>query len=498
MSASSRWAGAAGIAAALVAVALGLAACLLGPSNAVPESGGGWSLDADPSAALIVALTFGMVGFGTAGVCLGLLAVRRGWLPSPRMLLYGGLLAALAFALAPVAGSTDVQSYALYGRMLLLGHDPYQTVPQLLIDLRDPVAAYAPQAWRQTPSVYGPVSNWLFAGAAWLGGTSMFAVVSVLKLAAAGAFAVVAVLLHRMAEGPAAKVRAHLLWTCNPLMLWACAAGAHNDVFGAAFMVAAFAVFFRASRHTPMWAAGMYAGALIGLAGGVKAPFFIAGVGLAWVARRSLPTLAGLLGGVLATGLGCYLMAGPRAFEVLLDKSQDASPTNPWRYLPRWGIDTTHSQMNQLGYLAAAVIVAALLWKLTPAATRQGQAARFAFAVCAAVLIASPVQHPWYDPLIFPLLALAPRTRIDGLMQIRLAVGSLGFLPGVPQFRGDPWPDPMPFVRDPVNNWWTSAALGMIMCFAVIMVVIPERTARRGSEKKDSTGKTGVLTASGG
>ncbi|GAB2848276.1 hypothetical protein GCM10022221_54540 [Actinocorallia aurea] len=486
-----------GIIAALTAVGLGLFACLLGPSNTVPESGGGWSLSADPSAALIVALTFGMVGFGTVGVCLCLLALRLGWLPAPRMLLYGGLLAALAFALVPVGGSTDVQSYALYGRILLLGHDPYQTVPQLLIDLRDPVAAYAPQAWRQTPSVYGPVSNAMFAGAAWLGGTSMFAIVSVLKLAAAGAFAAVAVLLHRLAEGPAAKVRAHVLWTCNPLMLWACAAGAHNDVFGAAFMVAAFAVFFRASQRTPAWAAGMYAGALIGLAGGVKAPFFIAGLGLAWVARRSAPTLLGLLGGVAATGLGCYLMAGPRAFEILMEKSSDASPTNPWRYLPRWGIDTTHSQMAQLGYLCAAVIVAALLWKLTPAATRQGQAARVAFAVCAAVLIASPVQHPWYDPLIFPLLALAPRTRIDGLMQIRLAVGSLGFLPGVPQFRGNPWPDPMPFVRDPVNNWWTSAALGMIMIIVVIMMMIPERTTRKRTDETDSPGETGVLAAAG-
>lgn len=481
----------AGTVAIVVSVGLGLVACLLGPSNTVPVSGGGWSLEADPSAALIVALTFGMVGSGTLGVCLGLLAVRWGWRPPVRMLLYGGVAAAAALALAPVGGSTDVQSYALYGRMLLLGHDPYQTVPQLLIDLRDPVAAYAPQAWRQTPSVYGPVSNWLFAGAAALGGTSMFAIVSLLKVAAFGAFALVAVLLHRMADDHAAKVRAHLLWTCNPLMLWACAAGAHNDVFGAAFMVAAFAVFFRAS-DTPAWAAGMYAGALIGLAGGVKAPFFLAGVGLAWVARRSWPTLLGLLGGVVATGLGAYLAAGPRAFEILLDKSQDASPTNPWRYLPRWGIEATHGQMNQLGYLASAVIVAALLWRLTPAATRQGQAARFAFAVCAAVLIASPVQHPWYDPLIFPLLALAPRTRIDGLIQIRLAVGSLGFLPGVPQFRGDPWPDPMPFVRDPVNNWWTSAALGLIMAIVVIMVLLPERRAR----KSDSPSETGVLVAS--
>ncbi|MCD0451172.1 hypothetical protein LO762_18490 [Actinocorallia sp. API 0066] len=493
MSARSRWVGTAGLAAVLLSVGLGVFACLLGPSNTVPQSGGGWSLKADPSALLVVVLTFAMVGFGALGVCLCLLALRWGWRPSLRLLLAGGLGAALVYALVPVGGSTDVQSYALYGRMLLLGHDPYQTVPQLLIDLRDPVAKYAPQAWRRTPSVYGPVSNWIFAAAAWAGGASMYAIVSLLKVAAFGAFAVVALVLDRIAGDTTARIRAHLLWTCNPLMLWACVAGAHNDVYGAAFMALAFAVFFRAGARTPVWAAGMYAGALIGLAGGVKAPFFVAGLGLAWVARRSWPTLAGLLGGVVATGLGGYLLAGPRAFEILADKAQDVSPTNPWRFLPRWGVELTYGQMNQLGYLAGAVILGALLWKLTPATTRQGQAARVSFAVGAALLFVSPVQHPWYDPLIFPLLALAPATRIDGLTQLRLAVGSLGFLPGVPQFRGDPWPDPMPFVRDPVNNWWTSAGLGILAVAAVIVVLLPERRAT----ETDSPAETGVPALAG-
>ncbi len=410
-----------------------------------------------------------MVGLGALGVCLGLFALRRGWRPPARSLLWGGLAAAALLALVPVGGSTDVQSYALYGRMGALGLDPYLTVPQTLIDAGDPVGEYSPQHWRDTPSVYGPVANWAFAAAAAAGGASMFKIVFVLKLAAGAAFALVAVVLHRLARDP---VRAHLLWTCNPLMLWACVAGAHGDVYGAAAMVLAFAVFLRRS-DSPGWALGMYAGALIGIAGGVKAPFFFAGLGLAWAARRSPAALAGLAGGVAATGLGSYLLAGPAAFEVLFDKAGDVAPTNPWRYLPRWGVEMTHEEMAAWGYGCGLVVLLVLLWRLAPAGDATGAAARVSFAFGAALLLLSPVQHPWYDPLIFPLLALLPPTRVDGLLQIRLAAGTLGYLPGVPQFTGEPWPDPMPFVRDPVNNWWVSAALGVLAVLIVSVLLAP-------------------------
>ncbi|MEO3786658.1 polyprenol phosphomannose-dependent alpha 1,6 mannosyltransferase MptB [Actinocorallia sp. B10E7] len=477
MSVKSSGAGAAALLLISASVGLGAYACLLGPSNTVPQSGGGWSLEADPSALLIVRLTFSMVGLGALGVCLGLFALRRGWRPPARALLWGGLLAAAVLALVPVGGSTDVQSYALYGRMGDLGLDPYRTVPQSLIDAGDPVAAYSPQTWRDTPSVYGPVANWAFAAAAGLAGASMFKIVFLLKLAAGAAFALVALVLHRLARDP---VRVHLLWTCNPLMLWACVAGAHADVYGAAVMVLAFAVFLRTS-DAPGWAPAMYAGALIGIAGGVKAPFFFAGLGLAWAARRSWPALAGLAGGVTATGLGSYLLAGPAAFDVLLDKAGDVAPTNPWRYFPHWGVEMTHEEMAGWGYAAGAVILLVLLWRLTPAGDRAESAARVSFAVCAALLLLSPVQHPWYDPLIFPLLALLPPTRVDGLTQWRLAAGTLGYLPGVPQFTGNPWPDPMPFIRNPVNNWWVSAALGII---AVVMVLVLLPPGRRAPERE--------------
>ncbi|GAA3238824.1 hypothetical protein [Actinocorallia longicatena] len=465
MSYVSPRAGSAALALIAVSAGLGACACLLGPSAAVPETGG-WSLGARPGYPAVVWLTFLMAGTGLAGILTGLAAARAGWRPSGRSLLLGGLGLALLLAVVPVGGSTDVLSYALYGRIGRLGHDPYQFTVQRLIDAGDPVAAYAPQSWRNVPSVYGPIANWMFAGAAAVGGASMASITVLLKLMSFGAFAAVAVLLDRLA---ADRVRAHLLWTLNPLMLWVCVAGAHADVFGAALLVAAFAVF---RLPWPAWATGLATGALVGAAGGTKAPFLLAGFGFAWAARRSLPLLCGLLGGALVTGLGSYLAAGWESVEAVLNRSEQTAPTNPWRYLPGWGIDLSGPQMARLGFAAAALIAVLMLWRLTLAATPVESAARVAFAVCAPVLMASPVQHAWYDVLIFPLLVLMPvPTRLDGLMQTRLAVGLCGYLPGVPLPGPDLWPDQVRFIRFTVNNWWVSAGLGIIAIIVVAVVV---------------------------
>ncbi|GAB3652562.1 hypothetical protein GCM10027589_10130 [Actinocorallia lasiicapitis] len=293
----------------------------------------------------------------------------------------------------------------------------------------------------------------------------MFKIVVLVKLTAGAAFAGTALLLDRIA---ADRVRAHLLWTCNPLMLWACVAGAHLDVYGAFFMVAGFAALKLVPG--PRWAAGLAAGALIGVAGGVKAPFVLAGLGLAWACRRELATLFALLGGVLATGLGSYLLAGPQSFDSLLAKSADVAATNPWRYFPEWGIALTNTDQATWGYLTAGLPAAVLLWRLAPGGDAGQSAARVGFVLGAALLITSPVQHPWYDPLFFPLLALMAPTAIDGLMQLRLAIGSLGYLPGVALDGPVPYAPVLISLRYSFNNWWVSAGLGII---AIIILLVP-------------------------
>ena len=63
------------------------------------------------------------------------------------------------------------------------------------------------------------------------------------------------------------RVRAHLLWWVNPLMLWALMASGHNDVLAAAAAASALVALRRADSLR-----GLLAGALLGLATAVKAP----------------------------------------------------------------------------------------------------------------------------------------------------------------------------------------------------------------------------------
>ena len=55
--------------------------------------------------------------------------------------------------------------------------------------------------------------------------------------------------------------------------------------------------------------------------------------------------------------------------------------------------------------------------------------------VVAAWLATAPYALPWYDGLLFALLAMVPASALDGLALARLAVLSLGYLPARPAGR---------------------------------------------------------------
>ena len=85
-------------------------------------------------------------------------------------------------------------------------------------------------------SVYGPVATAEEWAAAELGGTSMARITFWLKLWNSIAFGVVVLLLDRtLRSDPARRLRAHLLWTVNPLLLWEIVASGHIDGLAAAF-----------------------------------------------------------------------------------------------------------------------------------------------------------------------------------------------------------------------------------------------------------------------
>ncbi|MFB9250909.1 hypothetical protein ACFFWE_21940 [Sphaerisporangium melleum] len=453
----ARLAGHAGLGLIALAVVLMAVIGLLGPSAAVPDVGGDgppWSLRAAPADLAVLVLCWTVVIAGGLGLAVALGGLRRGWRPPRGLIPVAAVLAVAVLAVLPPAGSTDVLNYAVYGRIAALGHDPYVTTPAWLHEIADPVGRYAPLAWRHAPSVYGPLATWAQAAAATLGGGTMAGTVLLLKLLTAGAFLLTALMLDRLAgPGRERRLRVHLLWTLNPLMLWHVVLGGHVDGLGAALLVAALLALGRGGV-----AAGLAAGVLLGAAAAVKAPFILAGAGLAWAARRSPATLLALGMGAGTALLAAYATQGPEALSNLLGKIGAHSLADPWRVITdAMGLGVQSSVLEGRLALAAGILIAVLLCLGLPpgpagshprmpagaaaalapitgdgrGVPSLGQAAvRPALAWCLGWLLTSPVGHPWYDAMVFPLLALMPAGRLDGLTAARGVVTGLIYLPG--------------------------------------------------------------------
>jgi hypothetical protein len=402
--------------------------CLLGPSAAVPIVDHG-VVGPPPDDLTVTVLTWAAIITGGMATGLGVAALAMGWRPPPWTLYAGGSAAVIVLAVLPVAGSTDALDYAIYGRMAALGHNPWVMTPSRLIHLHDPVGLLSPVSWRHATSVYGPVAVGFFAVASLIGGTSMAMTVSVIKVVSAVAFLLTGYLLDR-AVGPddARRARAHLLWTCNPLMLWSVVVGAHVDVIGAALMMSAILGLRRAGLVR-----GFAAGTVMGAAVAVKAPFLVVAAGLVWAVRRSpRVAAAGIAGGVCVLG-SAYLIAGGSAIHAVAAKRGNVSVINPWKPLSA----LLHGTAGyQVAALSAGLAVAALAWwslagrpdfilSTTPSVVP-------AFALTLGWLLTSSVQHAWYDAMLFPLLALLPRTRLDLLLIVRFTVSCLAYVPGMP------------------------------------------------------------------
>jgi len=157
------------------------------------------------------------------------------------------ILAVVALALVPPIGSTDMLDYAIYGRIAALGHSPYVMTPFRLKAMGDPVGAVAPIPWQHDPSVYGPLATVTEKAASLLGGASVARTLLWLKIWNALAFLGIAIALDRLLRSdPRRRMRAHLLWSVNPLMLLAVMTGGHIDGLAAVFGLLGLLAFRRA------------------------------------------------------------------------------------------------------------------------------------------------------------------------------------------------------------------------------------------------------------
>jgi hypothetical protein len=174
-----------------------------------------------PAAWLVTVALWVAALAGAGGVAAGLVAARRGWRPPVKMLVVAALAATAVLAVLPPAGSTDSLDYAAYGRMVAIGHDPYVMTPEQLRLSGDPVGVAAPIPWETKHSLYGPLATIEQGTAAILGGISAARITFWLKVWNALAFTLVVLALDRLLRAdPAGRVRAHMLWSLNPLLLW--------------------------------------------------------------------------------------------------------------------------------------------------------------------------------------------------------------------------------------------------------------------------------------
>jgi hypothetical protein len=387
--------------------------------------------------ALMKAACWLAAGCGGSGVLAGLAAVRGGWRPRPGLVLAASAAVAVLFVLVPPAGSVDVQNYAEYGRIVVLGRNPWVLTPQQLYRLHDPVGLLRPPEWRTQPTVYGPAATALEAAAAWLGGTSMAWIAFWIKVINGACYVAVAAALDRLAgPDPARRARAAVLWAVNPLMLFWMVAGAHTDLLAALPLVLALLAARTLRRPGPAGRAAVaagVAGALAAVAVAVKVTFAGPVAGLAaglWPTLTGRPRAAALASGIAGGAIvlaGGYAVAGRAAIRSLTQRLSSAHDS----FLPLPGSVYHHPTVYAAAALAAFLIVGGVLaWRM-PAGPADLPELRPMLICALAVVIGGIVQYPWYDAMFFPLLALLPASRLDGWLVGRITLISILVLPGV-------------------------------------------------------------------
>ena len=438
---------------------------------------------------------------GGAGVLAGLAAVGRGARLRPRPVLAGAFLAVAALTVLPPAGSTDSISYAASGRILVTGHSPYVMTPHQLQRDGDPVGrqiptAEIPSSWMNAVSVYGPVATAAEWGAAELGGTSLTRITFWLKLEEALAFGAVALALDRLLRADQRmRLRAHLLWSVNPLVLWEIVAGGHIDGLAAAFGLAGVAALrARPAREEggspgPVPAAGAaLAGLLIGVATGIKVEYALFGLAVAWACRRSVLALAAAAGGFAVVAVPAYLAAGTAAVRVLLTRgggiTWDTMYQLFWRPVlgyTHFGVSSAPPHLVLVSYLLFAAVSLLALARLPDLAPGRPAVAP-ALALSLAWLFVTGFQRPWYDVMALALLALYSASWLDWVVLIRLLAAATVYAQAVQSPAQPHW------LYDIVqfDGMWLTPAVRLLAAAALVWFCVSGRPSWRSSSETSS------------
>lgn len=383
---------------------------------------------------VILFLTWAAAVLGGGGVITGLIAVARGARFPVGLMIVGGLMVVAIFAVLPAAGSTDTISYAAYGRMALLGHNPYTTTPAELAKLGDPIgqAAMRLPYWHHIASLYGPIATGEQYAAAWLGGTSVALIAFWLKLWNAIVFAAVALGLDRLVRSdPARRARVHLLWTVNPLLIWTLVAGGHLDLLAAGVgYLALFMLRPRTEDGRVALPVALGAGLLIGLAADIMLDYLLFALAVGWALRRQWPALATAAAGVCITLVPATIWAGEPYVKGFGSRDGFVGADSFYQLLSpafKHKLPTGASLVVDLAFIGLALL---LLWRL-PDGPPDMPAIRPALAITLSWLFLWYYTLPWYDTMSIGLLAVYPASRLDWAVIGQFTIGSFANLPGL-------------------------------------------------------------------
>jgi hypothetical protein len=366
------------------------------------------------------AIAMALLYTGTILACLGLAGMlwanSQGWRPDPRrLLLVSAAIVAVMVSLTPV-GSSDIASYAAYGRIAAQGGNPYTTSPLAFLGHGTPYVHAVGVVWKQQPSVYGPIATAVQSFAARLGGANVTTTILILMILNGAVFIGVGFLLYKTSDDP---VRATLFWAANPVLILELVSGGQIDTFVAGAAVCAIQV---ARRFSGLWG-DVLVGVLIGVGCGVKVNAALIGIGLAWplLRRREWMRAARMAVVALATATVEYSFYAFDALKPIFGGTKWVIMPSPWRLFQMAGEalgvgqGTITTIISCLWPIAMFVVAWFIYQRISSDQPREIVAP---FALAFAWVLVAPWVFAWYTALAWATLTLVPRNRMTRWLTI--------------------------------------------------------------------------------
>lgn len=479
---------------ASVATVVGTFLAFLGPSvvtlqlgprrNLLPPWYLPVDLDNPPNEWLVVSIGWAVVLIGAGAAAIWLRALAGGWLPDIKRMAAFCIAMVVAASVVPPMTSADALMYAAYGRIQLIGMDPYTITPaELFRQQWDPIVRWSERPWQDTPSVYGPVLMWVMFFANRLGGSNMHDVTFIFQmLTMLGAIAAMLIML-RVCRGDRKLQGRVLVIAFGPPLIWAVVVGSHNE----AIVCAIGALAFLWARNRPL-----AAGLAVGIAICGKATMGIFGLAFAWAYRREPRKLIAFLIGSGVPTILTYFFFYPQALELAVKNASYVAGQAWGRPLtamldPLLGAERVQSALSLVAW-GFCIMVVWMLSRLLPWNAAPGIAdgvdprrdpltiaLRTTVTISFGWISTSLYSLPWYDFITVLPIAVVGASMLDWVIIWRIVVLNFTYVPGRVVIYGDA-----------MRNWAVRGReiFGSFMSAAIIASIVlwwHRRSMERGS-----------------